>query len=165
MTYQPLECSSTALSHQREWTRTSRNRLADGTPCAFVSADTPHEIFHHFDIPVVVNQWWSSVIAAKILATRHPDLTQRQIKGMIPILETLTGRAFDPECDAAPVASGLGLGASHAARVCGSIHRSIARSRNWVRPSSGQSTCPLQPMAISAAITEIRRAGRSSCHA
>ncbi|WP_416909584.1 hypothetical protein [Paracoccus sp. (in: a-proteobacteria)] len=40
----------------------------------------------------------------------HPDLTQRQIEGMIPILETLTGRAFDPECDAASVASGLGLG-------------------------------------------------------
>lgn len=73
MIYQPLACSAAALGHQRDWARTLRSQLSDGAPYVFVNADTPHEIFHHFDIPVVVNQWWSSVIAAKKLATHHLD--------------------------------------------------------------------------------------------
>lgn len=68
MTYEPLRVSTEALTHQRDWTRSLRSRIAGGEGFAFVNADTPHEIFHHIGMPVVVNQWWSSVIAAKQLS-------------------------------------------------------------------------------------------------
>jgi len=63
-----LTCSQAALDYQRSWTKSLRARLTDGAAYGFVNADTPHEIFHAHDIPLVVNQWWSSVIAAKQLS-------------------------------------------------------------------------------------------------
>src|SRR5690606_40001410 len=42
-----------------------------GEPFAVAQADTPHEIFHALDIPVVTNQWWSAYISAKRLSTRY----------------------------------------------------------------------------------------------
>jgi len=42
-----------------------------GEPFAVAQADTPHEIFHALDIPVVSNQWWSAYISAKRLSTRY----------------------------------------------------------------------------------------------
>ena len=68
MTYQPLPLSTEAMSYQRDWAKALRGRIAGGAQFAFVNADTPHEIFHAMDMPVVVNQWWSSVIAAKQLS-------------------------------------------------------------------------------------------------
>jgi len=68
MSHAPLACSRDALDHQRAWTRRLRDRLAAGDGYAFVNADTPHEVFHALGMPVVVNQWWSSVLAAKQLS-------------------------------------------------------------------------------------------------
>ena len=45
-----------------------------GEPFAVAQADTPHEIFHAMDIPVVSNQWWSAYISAKRLSTRYFDV-------------------------------------------------------------------------------------------
>src|SRR5579884_2785321 len=49
----------------REWFADLRRRVEAGEPFAYVNADTPTEIFKAMDIPVVVNQWWASVVAAK----------------------------------------------------------------------------------------------------
>jgi benzoyl-CoA reductase/2-hydroxyglutaryl-CoA dehydratase subunit BcrC/BadD/HgdB len=49
----------------RAWFAELRERAAAGEPVAYVNADVPTEIFKAMDVPVVVNQWWSSVIAAK----------------------------------------------------------------------------------------------------
>lgn len=49
----------------RAWFAEVRERVAAGEPFAYVNADVPTEIFKAMDVPVVVNQWWSSVIAAK----------------------------------------------------------------------------------------------------
>jgi benzoyl-CoA reductase/2-hydroxyglutaryl-CoA dehydratase subunit BcrC/BadD/HgdB len=49
----------------REWFLDLRRRVEAGEPLAFVNADVPTEIFKAMDIPVVVNQWWASVVAAK----------------------------------------------------------------------------------------------------
>ncbi len=49
----------------REWFLALRKRVEAGEPFAFVNADVPTEIFKAMDIPVVVNQWWASVVAAK----------------------------------------------------------------------------------------------------
>lgn len=69
MTYEPLSISMKAMAHQRAWVTSLRSRVAAGEKFAFVNADTPHEVFHAMGMPVVVNQWWSSVIAAKQLST------------------------------------------------------------------------------------------------
>jgi benzoyl-CoA reductase/2-hydroxyglutaryl-CoA dehydratase subunit BcrC/BadD/HgdB len=49
----------------RDWFLDLRRRVEAGEPLAFVNADVPTEIFKAMDIPVVVNQWWASVVAAK----------------------------------------------------------------------------------------------------
>lgn len=69
MTYEPLGVTADALAYQREWVGRLRAELAGGATYAFVNADTPLEIFHSFEMPVVVNQWWSSIIATKQLST------------------------------------------------------------------------------------------------
>lgn len=73
MTYEPLAISAEAMGYQRDWAKSLRARIAGGAQFAFVNADTPHEIFHAMDMPVVVNQWWSSVIAAKQLSAHTLD--------------------------------------------------------------------------------------------
>ena len=66
-----LECTAQAAAYQRDWAKGLRARLAAGEAYAFANADTPLEVFHALDMPVVVNQWWSSVIAAKKLSAQH----------------------------------------------------------------------------------------------
>jgi benzoyl-CoA reductase subunit B len=73
----PLQATAEATAYQREWAKGLRARLAAGEGYAFVNADTPHEIFHALGMPVVVNQWWSSVIAAKQLAAFHLDRSEQ----------------------------------------------------------------------------------------
>ena len=68
-----LPCTAAATAYQRDWAQGLRARLAGGAPYAFANADTPLEVFHALGLPVVVNQWWSSVIAAKQLAAAHLD--------------------------------------------------------------------------------------------
>ncbi len=52
-------------AYNREWFSSLRQEVLRGTPFAFVNADTPTEIFKAMGVPVVVNQWWASVVAAK----------------------------------------------------------------------------------------------------
>ncbi len=52
--------------YNRQWFQALRARAAAGEPLAYINADiVPTEIFKAMDIPVVVNQWWGAVIAAK----------------------------------------------------------------------------------------------------
>lgn len=60
-----LACTEGFTRYQREWFADVRQRAAAGEPVALLSADAPHEIYRAMDIPYVVIQWWSSVIAAK----------------------------------------------------------------------------------------------------
>ncbi len=52
-------------TYNREWFLELKQRVATGEPLALVNADVPTEIFKAMDIPVVVNQWWAAVVAAK----------------------------------------------------------------------------------------------------
>ncbi|WP_238367436.1 2-hydroxyacyl-CoA dehydratase family protein [Mesobacterium pallidum] len=102
MTYQPLPISAEAMAHQRDWAKSLRAQIAGGAKFAFVNADTPHEIFHAMDMPVVVNQWWSSVIAAKQLSTWtldrgaemgfHDSLAKYSAMGVISALDGDPGK-------------------------------------------------------------------------
>jgi benzoyl-CoA reductase subunit B len=68
-----MTCAATAAAYQRDWLKGLRRQITDGADYAFVNADTPHELFHFMDVPMVTNQWWSAVIAAKQLAPRYFD--------------------------------------------------------------------------------------------
>jgi len=48
-------------------------QITSGAKYAFVNADTPHELFHYMDVPLVTNQWWSAIIAAKQLSEYYFD--------------------------------------------------------------------------------------------
>lgn len=74
-----LACTAQATAYQKAFGADLKRRVIDaGEPFAVVQADTPHEIFHAMDIPIITNQWWSAYISAKQLSNRYFDeMTQR----------------------------------------------------------------------------------------
>lgn len=74
--YRPLECTAHAAAYQRDWTKALRQRIGAGQKFVFANADTPHEIFHAAGMPVVANQWWSALLAAKQLSAHYFDRMQ-----------------------------------------------------------------------------------------
>lgn len=67
-----LECTDAAKAYQKAFGAELRERVVEkGEPFAVAQADTPHEVFHAMDIPVVSNQWWSAYISAKKLSSRY----------------------------------------------------------------------------------------------
>ncbi len=65
-------------AYNRDWFAGVRARVEAGEPYAYVNADVPTEIFKAMDVPVVVNQWWSSVIAAKQKSAGYLDQLNAQ---------------------------------------------------------------------------------------
>src|SRR5690606_18739917 len=56
-----LECTAAAKAYQKAFGTELKARVVErGEPFAVAQADTPHEIFHAMDIPIVSNQWWSA---------------------------------------------------------------------------------------------------------
>ena len=70
-----MSAAREAGAYQKDWLRGLRSRITSGAPFALANADTPHELFHAMDVPLVTNQWWSAVIAAKQLAPHYLDLS------------------------------------------------------------------------------------------
>ena len=69
-----LACTAAATEYQKAFGASLKRRVVDeGEPFAIAQADTPHEIFHVMDIPLITNQWWSAYISAKQLSTRYFD--------------------------------------------------------------------------------------------
>ena len=67
-----LESTAAATAYQKAFGAELRERVVErGEPFALAQADTPHEIFHAMDIPVISNQWWSAYISAKRLSGRY----------------------------------------------------------------------------------------------
>lgn len=67
-----LACTAHATAYQKRFGADLRRRVVEeGEPFAIVQADTPHEIFHVMDIPIITNQWWSAYISAKQLSGRY----------------------------------------------------------------------------------------------
>ena len=67
-----LECTAAATAYQKAFGAQLRESVVEkGEPFAVAQADTPHEIFHAMDIPVVSNQWWSAYISAKRLSGKY----------------------------------------------------------------------------------------------
>ena len=73
-----LACTAAATAHQREFIADLKRRVIDnGEPFAIAQADTPHEIFHTMDIPLISNQWWSAYISAKQLSPRYFEVLDK----------------------------------------------------------------------------------------
>jgi benzoyl-CoA reductase subunit B len=74
-----LDCTAEATAFQKAFGAELRERVVErGEPFAVAQADTPHEIFHAMDIPVVSNQWWSAYISAKRLSSRYFSVLDEQ---------------------------------------------------------------------------------------
>jgi len=69
-----LECTAVATAYQKAFGQDLKRRVVDdGEPFVIAQADTPHELFHAMDIPLISNQWWSAYISAKQLSGRYFD--------------------------------------------------------------------------------------------
>lgn len=67
-----LACTAAANAYQKAFAADLKRRVVDeGEPFVVAQADTPHEIFHAMDIPLITNQWWSAYISAKQLSSRY----------------------------------------------------------------------------------------------
>lgn len=71
--YTPLSATRAAGDYQRDWVKGLRARITAGERFALVNADTPHELFHAMDVPIITNQWWSALISAKQLSEYYFD--------------------------------------------------------------------------------------------
>src|SRR5690554_6574799 len=75
----PLDCTAAAKAFQKAFGAELKTRVVErGEPFALAQADTPHEIFHAMNIPVIANQWWSAYISAKRLSERYFDALDEQ---------------------------------------------------------------------------------------
>lgn len=69
-----LACTSQAALKQKTWFAELRKEVFElQKPYAIINADTPHDLFHVMGIPVVTNQWWAAVVAAKGLSSDYLD--------------------------------------------------------------------------------------------
>jgi len=67
-----LACTAGATAFQKQFAADLKRRVIEnGEPFVVAQADTPHEIFHAMDIPLITNQWWSAYIAAKQLSDTY----------------------------------------------------------------------------------------------
>ena len=67
-----LASTEAATAYQKAFGGELRRRVVEaGEPFVVAQADTPHEIFHAMDIPLVSNQWWSAYISAKRLSGKY----------------------------------------------------------------------------------------------
>ncbi len=74
-----LQCTAAALAHQRQFAAELKRRVVEnGDPFVVAQADTPHELFHAMDIPLITNQWWSAYISAKQLSARYFEVLEEQ---------------------------------------------------------------------------------------
>jgi benzoyl-CoA reductase/2-hydroxyglutaryl-CoA dehydratase subunit BcrC/BadD/HgdB len=74
MAEKQLECTVRAAAYQKAWFGQLREDVFEKQkPYAIVQADMPLELFHAMDIPVVSNQWWAAMVAAKRLAPHYLD--------------------------------------------------------------------------------------------
>jgi benzoyl-CoA reductase/2-hydroxyglutaryl-CoA dehydratase subunit BcrC/BadD/HgdB len=67
-----------ANAYHKNWFMETKRRVAEGEPFVFLTAQVPQEIFRAMDIPYVVNQWWSSVCAAKQMSPYYFGLLNEQ---------------------------------------------------------------------------------------
>jgi benzoyl-CoA reductase/2-hydroxyglutaryl-CoA dehydratase subunit BcrC/BadD/HgdB len=126
-----LESTRAAVEHQKTWFAELRQTVfAEHRPYAIVQADMPFELFEVMDVPVVSNQWWAALIAAKRLSEYYLDgLNSRGYhEGLCRYCSLGLASTLDANPERAPW-SGLPKPALLAARLtCDCIYRVFT---NW----------------------------------
>ena len=73
-----LESANAIRAYQREWLEDTRQRVKQGEPFAICNGDEFEEVFNIMDIPVIVINYWNSIIATKRMTEYYGDvLTKR----------------------------------------------------------------------------------------
>jgi hypothetical protein len=77
-----LECTAAATAYQRDFVADLKRRVIDGgEPFAIAQADTPHEIFHVMDIPLILYLRQTAVHSLR------PGVEQARLSGeSLPLL-------------------------------------------------------------------------------
>ena len=74
-----LACTAAAVAYQRGFIAELKRRVIErAEPFVVAQADTPHELFHVMDIPLITNQWWSAYLAAKQLSGPYFSALERR---------------------------------------------------------------------------------------
>jgi benzoyl-CoA reductase subunit B len=74
MAERQLRCTTAAAEHQKTWFAELRRDVFESRrPYAIVQADMPLELFQVMEVPVVSNQWWGAIVAAKRLTPYYLD--------------------------------------------------------------------------------------------
>lgn len=69
-----LRSAGAVRAYQKDWVQRTRERIHAGEAFAMCNAGEAEEIFLVMDIPVLVKQWWSGIIAAKQMSPYYFDL-------------------------------------------------------------------------------------------
>jgi len=92
-----LACTPIIRAGQKEWFLNLHKQVAEGKPYVFSEAYVPHEILEAFDLPYVINEWWSGLVAARRQSAYYfNDLEQR---GFHSGLERYTALAYATVAD------------------------------------------------------------------
>jgi len=128
-----LESTRAAAEHQKAWFASLRQTVfTEHRPYAIVQADMPFELFEVMDVPVVSNQWWAALIAAKQTSEHYLDgLNARGYhEGLCRYCSLGLASTLDTNSERAPW-GGLPKPALLAARLtCDCIQRVFA---NWAQ--------------------------------
>jgi hypothetical protein len=84
-------------AHQRAWLAESRERALRGEPFAICNSDELEEIFTAFDIPIVVINYWSAVIAREGKARHFYDVLRQHGYAPAPAHALGFGTTLDPD--------------------------------------------------------------------
>ncbi|MFC1900352.1 2-hydroxyacyl-CoA dehydratase [Chloroflexota bacterium] len=66
-----LESVNTVRAYQREWIENTRQRVQQGEPFAICNGDDFEEVFNIMDIPVIVINYWNSIIGTKQMVEHY----------------------------------------------------------------------------------------------
>ncbi|MFC1533623.1 2-hydroxyacyl-CoA dehydratase [Thermodesulfobacteriota bacterium] len=69
-----LESANAIRAYQREWIKAVRERVDKGEPFAICNGDEFEEIFNIMDIPVIVINYWNSIISVKGMMEYYLDI-------------------------------------------------------------------------------------------
>ena len=73
-----LDCTPLIRGAQKEWFAQLREEVAAGRPYVYTDAYAPHEILEAFDLPHVINEWWSGIVAARRQSAYYFDTLESQ---------------------------------------------------------------------------------------
>ncbi len=73
-----LESANAVRAYQRQWIETTRQRVSRGEPFAICNGDDFEEVFNMMDIPVIVINYWNSIIATKQMVEHYGDILAKR---------------------------------------------------------------------------------------